>query len=304
MSPVRRAERRRVPVRAALVARPGRLARRLRRWDGPSFRVESAGPVHLHERRAEEETAVRAIEHVEKSVAVRPEHRLGRRAAPVEIGQHGDLDGVVVVGVVRRELEVPLQLSGIRIERHDAVGVEIVARPQIRVPVRTGIPDAPERQVRRRIVGRRHPQRSAAGLPRVAFPGFVAGLAGPGNRVEAPDFLSGARVECRDKTADAVFAAADADEHLVLDDERRHRDRVAELRIPDRRRSTADGPSSRRARRGARRACPCRACRRESRRRDCSSRSTRARPATRCTGTARTRGRSSRRAPARRSAAG
>ena len=133
--PGSRAERRRVPVGAALIARPRRLPRRLWRRDRPPFVVEAARPVHLDERRAGEEAAVGAVEHVEEAVAIGPEHRLRRRAAPVEIGEDGDLHRVVVVGVVRRELEVPLQLPGIGVERDDRVGIEVVARPLIGVPV-------------------------------------------------------------------------------------------------------------------------------------------------------------------------
>src|SRR6185436_9945921 len=95
-------ERRRVPVGAALVSRPGRLTWRLRRGDRPSLRIESARPVDLHEGCAEEKTAVRTIEDVEEAVPVRPEHRFGWRSPPVEIGQDGNLDGIVVVGIVRR----------------------------------------------------------------------------------------------------------------------------------------------------------------------------------------------------------
>ncbi len=129
---------------------------------------------------------------------------------------------------------MPLELSGVGVERDHRVGVEVVAGPEIGIPVRTGIADTPVGQVERRIVGGRHPRRSAAGLPGVAAPGFVAGLAGSGNGVEAPHFLSRARIEGRDEAADAVLAAAEADEHLVLDDERRHRDRVAKLGIAHR----------------------------------------------------------------------
>jgi hypothetical protein len=41
--------------------------------------------------------------------------------------EHRHLDRVVVVDVVRRELVVPLERAGIRVERDDRVGVEFVA---------------------------------------------------------------------------------------------------------------------------------------------------------------------------------
>src|SRR5207249_6819225 len=61
-------ERRRVPVRAALISRPGWLPRRLRRLDRPSPLVEMAYPVHFHERLSDQELAGLAFEHVEVAV--------------------------------------------------------------------------------------------------------------------------------------------------------------------------------------------------------------------------------------------
>ena len=133
-----------------------------------------------------------------------------------------------------RELEVPLQRAGVGVERDHRVGVEVVAGPQVRVPVGAGVADAPVGQVERRVVRRRQPHRSAAGLPRVAAPRLVAALARPRHRVEAPQLLAGGGIERGDEAANAVLAAADADEDLVLHRERRHRDRVAQLRVADR----------------------------------------------------------------------
>ena len=81
------------------------------------------------------------------------------------------------------------------------------------------------------VVRARDPDRSAAVLPVVAAPRFAAGLAGARNRVEAPNLLAGLHVVRGDEAADTVLAAARADDHQVLDDERRHRHGVRELRI-------------------------------------------------------------------------
>src|SRR5205814_495953 len=83
------------------------------------------------------------------------------------------LHRVVVVAVVRRELEMPLQLTGVGIERDDAVRVEVVAGTLTRIPVRTGVPDAPVREIQRRIVRAGDPHRRAAVLPIVAPPGIA-----------------------------------------------------------------------------------------------------------------------------------
>ena len=176
---------------------PGRHAGRLRRLDRPAAFVESARPVHLHERRARQEPAGRAIEHVEEAVAIGPQHHLRRRAAPVHVDEHRHLHRVVVVAVVGRELVVPLQLAGVGVERDDRVGIEVVAGPLIGIPVGPRIADAPVGQVQRRIVRTGDPDRAAAVLPRVALPGFVPGSPGAGNRVEPPELLAGLRARRR-----------------------------------------------------------------------------------------------------------
>ena len=53
------------------------------------------------------------------------------------------------------------------------------------------------------------------------------------NRVERPEQLAGLRIIGLHEAADAVFAAVGADQHLVLDDGRRHRLAVSSLRIRD-----------------------------------------------------------------------
>ena len=90
--------------------------------------VEAARPRHvLHVLRAEQELAVGAIEHVEEAVAVGLHQQLARLALPRRVDQRRRLLRVVVPHVVRRELEVPLQRAGLRVERDDRIGVEVVA---------------------------------------------------------------------------------------------------------------------------------------------------------------------------------
>ena len=55
--------------------------------------------------------------------------------------------------VVRRELVIPFQLAGLRIQRHDRIGVEVVALAIVAVVIRTGIADRPVHRVELRIVG-------------------------------------------------------------------------------------------------------------------------------------------------------
>src|SRR6185436_14420335 len=68
--PGARAERRRVPVGPALIAWPGGLSGRLWRRDRAPLGVESAGPVHLYERRAGQERPGLAVENIGEAVAV------------------------------------------------------------------------------------------------------------------------------------------------------------------------------------------------------------------------------------------
>src|SRR5262245_121042 len=96
---------------------------------------------------------------------------------------------------------MPLQLTGVDVERDDAVAVEVVAEPPAAVPVGRRIARAPEAEVRLGIVGGRVPHGGAAGAPRLAGPRVVAGLAGARDRVEPPDFLARLRIERGDVAA-------------------------------------------------------------------------------------------------------
>src|SRR5262249_13672059 len=138
----------------------------------------------------------------------------------------GDL--VEVIGVVRGVLEAPLDLAVARREREHACGPLVVARPVFRVPVRAGIADALVERVGLWIVGRGLPARRAAVLP-----AFVAGLAGAGDGIGAPDALSGVEVGAVDEAADAVFAASGADDRHVTHDQRCRGQRLGDRRIGD-----------------------------------------------------------------------
>src|SRR6202023_1120268 len=67
---------------------------------------------------------------------------------PSKLGHDRLIGAVVVPGVIRRPLVVPLDLAGIRIERQHRVGVQVVARTQGRQPW-AGIADAPDQRVGR-----------------------------------------------------------------------------------------------------------------------------------------------------------
>ena len=113
-------------------------------------------------------------------------------------------------------LEIPFELAGIGIERDEGVGVEIGAHAIAAVEIRRGIAGAPVDQIEVRIVGAGVPGGTAAQLPGIARPCFGAGLAGRGNRVEAPDQLAGLGVEGVEIAAVGDFASGDAGDDFIL----------------------------------------------------------------------------------------
>ena len=172
-----RVVRHRMEVGAASAARAGRnsLGRRDRSRIDDRFSVgcEAFHPRHLRRQlTGAKHLAVRAIEHVENAVAIAVKQQLARLAFPHLVGQHHRLHGVPVVGIVRRELVIPLQLAGLGFKRDDARRVEVVAQPFFAGEVGTGIADGPVDQIELGIVRAWHPCRAASVLERLADPGF------------------------------------------------------------------------------------------------------------------------------------
>ncbi len=184
---------------------------------GAATFVEAGGPGLFDEGFAEEVFAGSAIKDVEEAVAIAPEHGLAGAAFPFEVGEDGDLGGVEIEAVVGRELEVPFELAGVRIEGNDAVGVEVVAGAHTGVPVWAGVAGAPVGEVEFGVVGAGEPDGAAAVDPGVAAPSFVAGLAFFGDGFEAPDFAASGCVVGSDEATDAELAAGGADDDFVFD---------------------------------------------------------------------------------------
>ena len=135
--------------------------------------------------------------------------------------------------VVGRELEVPLQLPGVGVERHNRIGVEIVSGANVGVPVGARVADPPIGEIELGVVGAGEPNGASPRLPGIVFPGLMAGLAGAGDGVELPDLLARLRVVSRQETANAEFAAGRPDDDLVLDNQRRKSERVAFAVVED-----------------------------------------------------------------------
>src|ERR1039458_4947188 len=145
--------------------------------DWPAFRRQSSGPVELmHKLAAMQKLAVGAVENVVEAVAIRVNEELAHLAFVRRIDEDGQFNRIPVHHVVGSELEVPLHGARVRIERHDALGVEVVAHAHIAVEVRRGVANSPIESIEFRIVTLREPGVSACVLPGVAGPGFGSRL--------------------------------------------------------------------------------------------------------------------------------
>ena len=176
--------------------------------------------------------AGRAIEQVEHRLLAHRRDRLHRPAVDGEVDEHRRRGDVHVPDRMVHELEMPLPLAGLVVDRDDALGEQVVAGTEAAVEVRARRLD---RQVREpELLVDRHliPDADVAvDRPRIVQPGVVAELAGPRNRVERPQPLAGAHVEAADqpfgvvvRLRRAAFEERRADQHdAVAGDGRRRR---------------------------------------------------------------------------------
>ena len=181
--------------------------------------VVDGGPVQLFDvlgRR--HERAGGAVQGVEVAVAVGLDDGLDRVLATLHVDQEDLRVAVVVPDVVGGELEVPLPLPGIGIHGQQAVGVEVVARAQVAVPVGGGVARRPVEHVRLRVVGAARPGGGAARLVGVACPGLGARLAFGRYVVVPPAQLARGDVVGVEEAAHAELPAGHADDGHVLDD--------------------------------------------------------------------------------------
>jgi hypothetical protein len=109
---------------------------------GATQRVESGGPVLGRERLRRHEASGHTIEHVVEAVLVGEEEEFPVHTGKLRVDQGGNLDGIVIVGIMGRELEMPHDLAAGCLERDDRIGVEVVARPTRAIVVGRRIPNA------------------------------------------------------------------------------------------------------------------------------------------------------------------
>ena len=101
----------------------------------------------MNERRRQNVLARASVEHEEVSVAARLREQFAMHAVIHVVEQYRRLHRVPVVRVVRRGLEVPVQLARVGIQRHDGARIEVVSFTDITVQHGIRIPDAPVKLV-------------------------------------------------------------------------------------------------------------------------------------------------------------
>src|SRR5262249_55052758 len=132
------------------------------------------------------------------------------------IQKNGDLGGVPVMGIVRRELIMPFQLSSICVKSNNRARVKIVTSAKVTVVVRPGIARSPIHQVQLWIVRAGVPRGRAAGLPRISRPSSEVRLARLRDCVEAPHALPSGRIIRVEKAGNTTLSSGHADYHFVL----------------------------------------------------------------------------------------
>jgi len=76
-----------------------------------------------------------------------------RRLALIDgVDEHIGLGGIAIFEVVGRELVIPFDLARFRVEREDAIGVEVVAGTVAIIAVGPGVAGGPVERIARGIV--------------------------------------------------------------------------------------------------------------------------------------------------------
>jgi hypothetical protein len=175
VEPRRGIVRRGIPVRRAADRRTGfcpergRLIRR--QQHRPSVRSNATRPRQLlNERRGLQQFPVRTVQNIKKAVAIGVQQQLSFLAMKSPVDEHQGLVRVPVVKIVRSELEMPDQLTGLGVERQIAVRIKVVAAAIIPIRVGVRVADSPVKHSRFDIVTAGRPRRATewvrAGLPR------------------------------------------------------------------------------------------------------------------------------------------
>ena len=82
----------------------------------PAAVVDTLGPSEFRVRLGGKELSGGSIQHVIERIAIGESQQFARLAANDAIDEHGYIRRVVIMRIVRSELEVPLQLSGVGVQ--------------------------------------------------------------------------------------------------------------------------------------------------------------------------------------------
>src|SRR5207253_585298 len=130
------------------------------------------------------------IEHVKESISIRDHHDLTASSAEVNVRQDGRVSGIPIMRVMRRELIIPAQFAGIRIEREKTIRIEIVSLATAAEIQWRRIAGSPVDQIEVGIVAAGYPGRTSAVLRGVLQPGVPARFVRQRHGPEPPGFLS------------------------------------------------------------------------------------------------------------------
>src|SRR5438094_5341638 len=146
-----RVERRGIPIRCTRKSWAHARSRRARFDIGsnrPTAGIDSACPIQFFYKTCrEKEFPVDAIENIQKTVAIRLDHKFSRLTAKHSVNQNGSFRGVVVEEVVRSELKKPFELAVVRIEGQQAIGIKVVTGTRSAVEVGCWVARSPKKCV-------------------------------------------------------------------------------------------------------------------------------------------------------------
>ena len=172
------------------------------------------------------------------AIGLHQDRRVG--SADLQVGQQQFVDAVIVPGVGRRALDVPLDLAGVGVDGESRCGIKVRQLAEVAIPGRAhaGVPGSriagpPVHSIGLRIVGADQPGRAAAVKAGVALPRVATGLTRRRDGIGLPELLAVVQIERQKCAAYAVFATAEAGDDLVANDERRRGDDGTLLVVDD-----------------------------------------------------------------------
>src|SRR5207245_10587609 len=114
----------------------------------PPFAVNALRPIQFfYEWNRRKKLSVNSIENVNIAISICLDQQVAGYAFVVSVHEDWRLRRVVVEQVVWGELEIPLQLAGIRIQSQHAIRVQVIAGTSPAFEIRSGIARSPEKRI-------------------------------------------------------------------------------------------------------------------------------------------------------------